>query len=291
MVRLPSARVRPLVLAATAVCAGSLMVGFTDAPVPGAAAVTNPAAAPAAIIASPRAAVALPAASRPLAGLVIALDPGHQLGNSNPKFRRFLAQKRFNGRIVKGCNTTGTATNAGYEEATFNWKVALKLKAKLQALGATVPMTRSVNSFNAWGPCVWDRGMFGAKVKARLMIQIHGDGATSAGHGFFVITPILTKGWTDKLWHGQPIWKADLALAKAMKRGLIAAGDTPSTYISNAILPLGDQTGMNFARIPTVTVENGNMRNAGDARRMSSSSGQSFYASALLRGIRTYLRR
>ncbi len=40
-----------------------------------------------------------------------------------------MSQTIFNGAITKGCNTTGTATNAGLPEATFTWKVADHLKA------------------------------------------------------------------------------------------------------------------------------------------------------------------
>ena len=46
-----------------------------------------------------------------------------------------MAQTKFNGSIVKGCNTTGTATNAGLPEATFTWKVAQHLKRRLEAAG------------------------------------------------------------------------------------------------------------------------------------------------------------
>ena len=224
-------------------------------------------------------------AAKPLAGMTIALDPGHQLGNSNPRFAKYINQKRFQGRIWKICNTTGTATNSGYPEATFNWNVALILRARLIALGATVPMTRTSNSWNKWGPCTWDRGKFGMKVHARLMIQIHADGAPSNGHGFHIITPGLTRGWTDH------IWRADLVLAKAMRAGMIAAHDTPSTYIRGAINIRTDQSAMNISQIPTVTVENGNMRNRHDAALMTSRKGQTFYADAMLRGILTYLHR
>jgi N-acetylmuramoyl-L-alanine amidase len=55
----------------------------------------------------------------PLSGTVIAIDPGHQLGNSNPRFASKLAKTKWNGTITKGCNTTGTATNGGFPEATF----------------------------------------------------------------------------------------------------------------------------------------------------------------------------
>ena len=224
-------------------------------------------------------------AARPLAGITIALDPGHQLGNANPRFRTYLAQHRFNGRIVKGCNTTGTSTNTGYPEATFTWRVALLLRARLQQLGARVAMTRTTNSWTAWGPCVWDRGRFGARVGARLMVQIHADGAPPSGYGFHIITAGLTRGWTDRTW------RPALVLAKAMRAGMIAGCVAPSTYIRGALSIRTDQTAMNFARVPTVTVESGNMRNPRDAARMVSRAGQALYAAALLRGIRTYLRR
>ena len=87
-----------------------------------------------------------------LAGRVVVLDPGHQLGNSNPRFAKQMAQTRFNGSIVKGCNTTGTATNAGFPEATFTWRVAERLKGMLEAKGARVILTRDRNSRDAWGP-------------------------------------------------------------------------------------------------------------------------------------------
>ena len=69
------------------------------------------------------------APDQPLAGKTIVVDPGHQLGNSNPRFAKQLAQTIFNGRITKACNTTGTATNAGLPEATFTWQVGKRLKS------------------------------------------------------------------------------------------------------------------------------------------------------------------
>ncbi len=96
--------------------------------------------------------------------------------------------------IWKPCNTTGTATNGGFPEATFTWRTSLALKRRLEALGATVRMTRTTNSTDDWGPCVGTRGRFGAKVGADLEISLHGDGAAAATHGFFVIRPGLRAG-------------------------------------------------------------------------------------------------
>src|SRR6478735_1946753 len=82
-------------------------------------------------------------AARPLAGRVVAIDPGHQLGNHN--FPRQINREVTAGGFTKPCNTTGTATNGGYAEATFVWQVARLLKTRLGGLGATVRMTRHSN--------------------------------------------------------------------------------------------------------------------------------------------------
>lgn len=220
-----------------------------------------------------------------LDGRVILLDPGHQLGNSNPKFSTNMAQKKFNGTSVKGCNTTGTATNSGYPEVTFNWKVAQDLKGLLEARGAQVYLTRDTNSRNAWGPCVWDRAKQANRIGADVMINIHADGASSRSKGFFVIAPGLVKGWTED------VVAPGRKLAKSMISGMTKAGAPPANYISNQLMISTNTTGLNFSNVPSVTVELGNMRNKSDARRMQSSKGQRLYADWLLAGIETYFSR
>jgi N-acetylmuramoyl-L-alanine amidase len=222
------------------------------------------------------------AAEKPLAGRVIVLDPGHQLGNSNPKFAKQMSATKFNGSIVKGCNTTGTATNAGLPESTFNWRVAKRLRALLEEQGATVIFTRSSNSRDAWGPCTWDRARIGTEAKADAMISIHADGAPSSGRGFHVIAPSAIKGWTTD------VAKPGRRLARAMISGMSRAGAEPSTYLSSPLSVRGDQTTLNFSDVPTVIVELGNMRNKADAARMSTSQGQQQYAEWIAAGIDAY---
>ena len=65
------------------------------------------------------------AAALPLAGRTIAIDPGHQLGNS--RYLREIDRLVWVG-IWKPCNTTGTATNGGFPESTFTWRTALALR-------------------------------------------------------------------------------------------------------------------------------------------------------------------
>jgi N-acetylmuramoyl-L-alanine amidase len=227
---------------------------------------------------------AVAAQPSPVAGKTIVVDPGHQLGNSNPKFRSQLAQTIFNGAIRKSCNTTGTATNAGFPESTFTWEVGTRLRDLLSQAGATVVMTRNSNSRNAWGPCVWDRAYIANDAKADAMVSIHGDGAPGSSHGFFALAPVQIPGWTK---NDVP---ADRALAKSMVAGMTAAGATPSSTFAGAIMNSRDTTSLNLSNRPTVTIELGNMRNAAEARLMSSAAGQQQYAQWLFAGLEEYFR-
>lgn len=236
------------------------------------------------LVASP-AAPAVATDGKPLAGRLILIDPGHQLGNSNPKFRKQMSQTRFNGTIVKGCNTTGTATNAGFPEATFTWRVANRLKPLLEAAGARVEFTRTTNSYDDWGPCTWNRGLKANRIGADAMVSIHADGASAGSRGFFVLAPGLVKGWTED------VVKPGRRLANAMIDGMTAAGAPPSNYIPGQLMVSRDTSSLNFSNVPTVTVELGNMRNAQEAQRMSSPRGQQQYAQWLLAGIEEYFSR
>ncbi|HET6165661.1 MAG TPA: N-acetylmuramoyl-L-alanine amidase [Marmoricola sp.] len=221
----------------------------------------------------------------PLAGIRIALDPGHQLGNHN--FRAQIRQLVPAGGFDKPCNTTGTATNGGYPEATLNFRVARLVKARLEALGAQVSMTRTRNSEALWGPCVDARGEFGARVHARLTVSLHGDGAPSGDHGFHVIAPVSRSPWTTD------IARASLRLAKALRAGFDARGIPRSTYVGNgtALSIRSDLGTLNMSDVPVAMIEVGNMRNSSDAHRMTTTKGRHRYARAVVRGIRLYLGR
>ena len=220
-------------------------------------------------------------AALPLAGLVVAIDPGHQLGNS--RHLRKIDRLVWVG-LWKPCNTTGTATNGGFPEATFTWRVAKALRKRLKALGATVHMTRTANSYDEWGPCVGDRGRFGARVHADVEISLHGDGLPAGQHGFVVIRPGLRVGYTDD------IKASSHRFATALHYGLLTAGFHRSTaYGGDGYDTRRDLGTLNMADVPTVMVELGNMRNAADARCMTSHSCRGRFADGLAGGIRSFL--
>ncbi|HEY4421901.1 MAG TPA: N-acetylmuramoyl-L-alanine amidase, partial [Pseudonocardia sp.] len=213
----------------------------------------------------------------------VVIDPGHQLGNHN--FPAEINALVDAGGFEKHCNTTGTATNAGYPEATFNWHVALDVRRLLERQGARVVLTRHSNSESAWGPCVDARGRTGNPGRpgptGDLKLSIHADGSYAAGaHGFHVIAP--TGGSRND--------HRSLALARTVRNRMVAAGFSTATYTAHRGIDVrGDLGTLNWSRIPVAMIECGNMRAAGDAAMLTSVRGQHRIARALAAALKHYL--
>jgi N-acetylmuramoyl-L-alanine amidase len=222
--------------------------------------------------------------SRPLAGRVVVIDPGHQLGNH--RYPRQINRLVPAGGFKKPCNTTGTATDGGYPEATFTWQVSRLLKARLVGLGATVRLTRHSNREDRWGPCVDVRGRDGNKRPADLKISIHGDGSYTPGaRGFHVIAPTDRRPWTHD------IYRPSRRMALYTRAALRSVGLRVANYIAggDGLDFRADLGTLNLSNIPTVMVELGNMRNPKDAHRMTSRSGRATYARGLALAVRRFL--
>ncbi|MDT0183397.1 N-acetylmuramoyl-L-alanine amidase [Microbacterium sp. ARD31] len=224
-------------------------------------------------------------ASKPLAGRTIVVDPGHQLGNHN--FPAQINRPVPAGGFTKPCNTTGTATNGGYPEATFAWQVSRLVARRLRELGATVRLTRHSNRQDRWGPCVDARGRAGNAIGADLKLSVHADGSYAAGaRGFHVIAPPDRAPWTDD------IVRPSRRLAATVRSGLIGRGFGVATYVAggDGLDFRSDLATLNLSDVPTVMVELGNMRNAAEARAMTSPRGRARYARGLVAGVRAFLR-
>ena len=231
---------------------------------------------------------AAPPAPQPLAGRVVVLDPGHQLGNH--RYPRQIGRLVPAGGFRKPCNTTGTSTNGGYPEASLTWDVALRVRERLESLGAVVRLTRHGNRQDRWGPCVDVRGLAGNVVdgggSADLKISIHADGAYARGaHGFHVIMPPDRRPWTHD------IWRSSRHLALVTCAALVERGLTRATYVAggDGLDVRRDLGTLNLSDVPAVMVELGNMRDSRDAHRMTTTTGRATYARALASGVRHYL--
>ena len=220
-------------------------------------------------------------ASRPLAGLVVALDPGHNGDN-------WAAPATIN-RLVnvitewKPCDTTGTQTDAGYTEAAFNFDVAMRLARLLRAEGATVVLTRT--SDHGVGPCITQRAAIGNRAHANAAISIHADGGPPGGSGFDVIEPGLVPGHTNGIV--APSHRLAVDIRNAYHK---ITGEPYANYVGHRALDVRtDLGGLNLSTVPKVFIECGNMRNAADAAKLSSARFRQRIAVALAAGFTAFL--
>jgi N-acetylmuramoyl-L-alanine amidase len=212
---------------------------------------------------------------------VVVLDPGHNGGNaSHPAIINAPVPDGAGG--TKPCNTTGTATDAGYPEHAFTWDMALRVRALLTAAGVRVVLSRS--SDTGVGPCVDVRGRLGARVGAAAFVGIHGDGAPASGRGFHVITSSLAPA-------GPSVAARSSALAHAVRDAMTAVEPVSNYLGSQGLDARRDLAGLNLNAVPAIYIECGNMRNATDAALMTSATGREALARRLAAGILTFLGR
>jgi N-acetylmuramoyl-L-alanine amidase len=226
--------------------------------------------------------IAHPSRALPLSGTVIGIDPGHNGRNySDPSFINHLV---WNGREMEPCDTTGTATDGGYSEAQFNWNVASYLTADLKADGAKVVLTRHSNT--GVGPCINTRARILDRAHVNVAIDIHADGGPPSGRGFAILEPV-----TDST--NAKVVSSSNRFAGVLRSAFAAGTGMPiSTYDGvNGLQPRSDLAGLNLTTVPKVLIECGNMRNATDARLLSSSSFQKRAAAAIAAAMIKFLGR
>ena len=219
-------------------------------------------------------------AARPLAGRTVVLDPGHN--RDNGRHGAEIGRPVDAGGFQKACNTAGTATDQGVAEATVNWELALAVRERLQALSATVVLTRDQDA--GWGPCIDERAAIANRVGADLLLSLHADGAAAGGHGFHVILPGVRPGWTDDI-----ATESERA-AVHVRDALVGAGLTPATYTGRDGVDVRTDLGtLNRADVPAVMLEAGNLRNARDAALLTDPGGRAVLADALTEAVERFL--
>lgn len=260
--------------ASSATDTGTAGVELEATPAEGAPTLATPSAMPSEEAPSPQAAT--PEVSPSLAGLVVVVDPGHQLGNRHFP-RKINASVDAGNGSTKACNTTGSATSAGVPEATINWDVSSALVASLRERGAEVILTREENSDDLWGPCIDVRGSTGND-RADLLVSVHADGADSSDHGFHLLLPATSA----------EIYPESLRLGELVRGALDGVGIDRATYVADAMRASDDYATLNHSAKPAAILEMGNMRHAGDAAAMTSPDGQARYVAALTAAVEQF---
>jgi N-acetylmuramoyl-L-alanine amidase len=215
-------------------------------------------------------------AAASIAGMIVFLDPGHHGANDAS-----INNQVPNGRGgTKECQTTGTTTDNGYPEHSFNWDVVLRIRAALTQAGVRTAMSRGNDS--ALGPCVDQRAAMANALHPDAVVSIHADGGPPSGRGFHVnySSPPLNDAQSGPA----------VQLARTMRDQLVASGLQPSTYRgTDGLYGRSDLAGLNLAQYPSILIEMGNMKNADDAAQLTSVDARSRYAAAVAQGVADYL--
>ncbi|MGP2441285.1 N-acetylmuramoyl-L-alanine amidase [Streptomyces sp. JW3] len=227
-----------------------------------------------------------PAAPVSLKGKVVVIDPGHNPANFQHPTE--INRKVDIGTNWKECDTTGTATNNGYTEASFTLDVAHRLRDLLRARGATVKLTQDGD--REYGPCVDERARIGNEARADAAISIHADGSAAGHRGFHVILPgAVHQGAADTRAVVAP--SADLGERVADGFGR-RTGTDPANYLGagTGLVTRTDLGGLNLSKVPKVFLECGNMRDAQDEALLTSGAWRQKAAQGISEGIVSFLR-
>jgi N-acetylmuramoyl-L-alanine amidase len=223
---------------------------------------------------------------KPLAGKVVVLDPGHNVHNAEHTAEINRLVDDGTGR--KACDTTGTATNGGYPEASFTLDVARRVRTLLRAEGAKVELTQDGD--RAWGPCVNERARIGNEAHADAALSIHADGSTGAhDRGFHVILPARVHTATADT---TAIVSPSRRLGEELRKHFAATTSFPyANYLGGGtgMTVRQDLGGLNLSKVPKVFIECGNMRNPTDARDLTSPAWRQLAAKGIAEGISAFL--
>jgi N-acetylmuramoyl-L-alanine amidase len=220
----------------------------------------------------------------PLVGEVVTVDPGHDGGNgADPGF---IDAPIDGGGFTESCDTAGTSTASGYPEHAFNFDVAQRLAALLEAGGATVVLTRATDT--GVGPCVNVRAAIGNNAGSDAAISIHGDGGPVSGRGFAVDVPVpVVSSISDDRGIVAPSGQLG---ADVRSQFLAATGLQVSDYAgSDGIDPRRDLGGLDLSTVPKILIECGNMQNPTDAALMENPDWRQLAAQGLAGGITAFL--
>lgn len=163
-------------------------------------------------------------------------------------------------------------------EYELNLSVALKLKDKLESLGATVIMTRETNDVDISNS---RRALMMNEAEVDCWLRIHANNSDNPKtRGMFMLAP--AKGCLDA--PGDSAYKASLRLANALLDSALSSTGAHSRGIKNR----SDQTGFNWSKIPVCTIEMGFMTNEDEDYLLASGEYQQKIADGLAQGFVDY---
>lgn len=206
-----------------------------------------------------------------LTGFTICLDPGHGITSESKQEAVSPLSSE-----TKPAYVSGAVGNSQTEEE-LNLAVAEKLKAKLEAKGASVIMTRTTHEATVSNI---ERAEMANEAGADLCVRIHADGSDNpAIHGISVLVP------AGSLLAAPEITEPSRAAAQSVHDAMIEATGAED----HGLVERTDLTGFNWSKVPVILVEMGFLSNAGEDAKMATEEYRETLAEGMFRGIRDWL--
>ena len=210
----------------------------------------------------------------PLSGCVIGIDPGHQLhGNYD---QEPISPSGTDTKAKVSSGTQGRFTDV--PEYVINLEVGLKLKQKLESLGASVIITRETHDVDISNA---KRAVMMNDVPVDCWIRIHANGNDNpAVYGMCMLVPASgcmntsdNDVFTKSVTLGQTLLDSAASAAGAKNKGLQVRSD---------------QTGFCWSSVPVCTIEMGYMTNEAEDNLLVTSAYQDKIVDGLSEGFITY---
>ena len=210
----------------------------------------------------------------PLAGVLIGIDPGHQLHANSELEPMAPGSSMMNKKVTGG--TTGRWTKV--PEYVVVLQVGLKLKAELEELGAAVIMTRTTHNVNISNV---ERARMMNNAGVDCWLRIHADGSDDpAVHGVSILVPASgTMNTKD----------ASVQQRSAQLAGTLLDSVIKSTgAYSRGLKYRSDQTGFCWSSVPVCNIEMGYMTNESEDKLLVTDAYQNKITDGLVEGFLNY---
>lgn len=203
---------------------------------------------------------------------VICLDPGHQLYGNNGLEPVGPGAKEMKAKVTSG--TRGVKTKKS--EYVVTLEASLLMKAKLEALGYQVRMTRDTHEVDLSNK---ERAAMCNQARADLAVRVHADGDGSPKtKGISLLYP----AWSE--W-SRPIFAQSKEAAQDVLNEVLAA----TGAASRGIVPRSDLSGFNWSEVPTILVEMGFMTNPEEDEKLSDAGYLDQLTQGVVNGINSFM--